>query len=110
MAVGLVGFSGLAGNENFHDIQKLVGQITERYDRAYYLRCIVERRYPVELWDALGEADLLGLGISPEWGGSGGGLLEETAVVEALGRTVRASRPGGSWRRPCAASAAPVSR
>jgi acyl-CoA dehydrogenase len=87
MTVGLVGYSGLAGNENFHDIQQLVGQITQRFDRAYYLRCIAEHRYPVELWDALGAADLLGLGISEEWGGSGGGLLEETAVVEALGRS-----------------------
>lgn len=86
MAVDVVGFSGLAANEHFHDIQKLVGEITERYDRAYFLRCIAEHRYPVELWDALGEADLLGLGIPEEWGGVGGGLLEEVAVVEALGR------------------------
>jgi alkylation response protein AidB-like acyl-CoA dehydrogenase len=87
VAIDVVEFSGLAANESFHDIQKLVGEICQRYDRAYFLRCIDEHRYPVELWGALGEADLLGLGISEEWGGVGGGVLEEAAVVEALGRS-----------------------
>jgi acyl-CoA dehydrogenase len=86
MGVGLVGFSGLAANDGFDDIQQLVTQITQRYGRAYYLSCIAQERYPVELWNALGEADLLGLGIPEQWGGVGGGLLEEVAVVEALGR------------------------
>jgi acyl-CoA dehydrogenase len=86
MAVTLIESSGLADSGGFHEIQELVGQITEKYDRAYYLKCIEEQRYPVDLLNALGEADLLGLGIPESWGGVGGGLLEELAVVEALGQ------------------------
>jgi len=86
MAVTLIESSGVAASENFHEIQELVGQIVGKYDRAYYLKCIEEKRYPVELLTALGEADLLGLGLPESWGGVGGGLLEELAVVEALAR------------------------
>jgi acyl-CoA dehydrogenase len=85
MGIKTVECSVLAQNESFTEIQELVGQITEKYGRQYYLRCVAEDRYPVELLNALGEADLLGLGISEEWGGVGGTLLEEVAVVEALG-------------------------
>jgi acyl-CoA dehydrogenase len=84
--VPLIEPSALRSNDNVRAIWDLVGQITQKYDRAYYRKCVAEQRYPEELWDALGEAGLLGLGLPEDWGGEGGGILEECAVVEALGR------------------------
>jgi acyl-CoA dehydrogenase len=57
--------------------------VTERYDRAYWLACAREERFPDAMWDAMGEQGLLGLGVPEEYGGSGGGITEVTAAMEA---------------------------
>ena len=41
-------------------------------------------KFPEEMWAAMGEQGLLGLGVPEEYGGSGGGLVEVTAAMEAL--------------------------
>ena len=66
------------------DIQEATRGVTAKYDRAYILQCIKEDRFPDELWAKLGEFGLLGLSIPEEYGGSGGGVLEITALNEAL--------------------------
>lgn len=86
MSVPLLEPSAARANDNVRAIQDLVAQITTKYDRSYYRKCVAEDRYPEELWDALGDAGLLGMGLPEQWGGEGGGILEELAVVEALGR------------------------
>jgi len=58
--------------------------VTAQYGRPYILQCIKEDRFPSELWQALGKFGLLGLSIPEEYGGSGGGVLEITALNEAL--------------------------
>src|SRR5205814_9042116 len=48
--------------------------------------------YPTELWKQLGELDLIGLMVPPEYGGSGMTALEGAVVYEELGRA-RAPSP-----------------
>ena len=66
------------------DIQEATRGVTAQYPRSYILQCIKEDRFPEELWQALGKFGLLGLSIPEEHGGSGGGVLEITALNEAL--------------------------
>jgi acyl-CoA dehydrogenase len=66
------------------DVQEAARGITTLYPRSYILQCIKEDRFPDELWKKLGEFGLLGLSIPEEYGGSGGGVLEITALNEAL--------------------------
>ena len=66
------------------DIQEATRGVTAQYPRSYILQCIKEDRFPEELWQALGKFGLLGLSIPEEYGGSGGGVLEITALNEAL--------------------------
>ena len=58
--------------------------VTERYGRAYFLDCVRKQEFPEAMWQAMGEQGLLGLGVPEEYGGSGGGLVEVTAAMEAL--------------------------
>jgi acyl-CoA dehydrogenase len=66
------------------DIQEATRGVTAQYPRSYILQCIQEDRFPQELWQALGKFGLLGLSVPEEHGGSGGGVLEITALNEAL--------------------------
>lgn len=66
------------------DIQEATRGVTAQYPRSYILQCIKEDRFPQELWQALGKFGLLGLSVPEEHGGSGGGVLEITALNEAL--------------------------
>jgi len=58
--------------------------VTERFDRAYFLDCVHSHKFPDEMWAAMAEQGLLGLGVPEEYGGAGGGLVEVTAAMEAL--------------------------
>jgi acyl-CoA dehydrogenase len=57
--------------------------VTERFDRAYWLDCARTERFPDEMWAAMSDQGLLGLGVPEEYGGSGGGITEVTAAMEA---------------------------
>jgi acyl-CoA dehydrogenase len=58
--------------------------VTARFDRKYWLDCARGGRFTDEMWAAMGEQGLLGLGVPEEHGGSGGGVSEVTAAMEAI--------------------------
>ncbi|GCF12329.1 acyl-CoA dehydrogenase [Haloarcula mannanilytica] len=45
-----------------------------------------EHRFPAEIFDELGDLDMMGIPISEEWGGLGGDTLMYALVAEELGR------------------------
>jgi alkylation response protein AidB-like acyl-CoA dehydrogenase len=45
-----------------------------------------EHRYPADIFDALGELDMMGVPIDEEWGGLGGDQLMYALVTEEIGR------------------------
>lgn len=67
-------------------ILDLARRITDKYNRAYWRSCADEKREPHELTLALGECGLLGLGVPAEFGGMGGGMVDQVLLVEALAR------------------------
>lgn len=60
--------------------------VTERFDRAYWVRCAREGRFTDEMWGAMVEQGLLGLGVPEEHGGSGPGITAAVAAMEAISR------------------------
>jgi len=66
------------------DIREAVTGVTARYDRAYFLQRAREGGDFDEIWAAMAEKDLLGVGIPEELGGSGGGLTGTTAIMETM--------------------------
>jgi acyl-CoA dehydrogenase len=45
-------------------------------------------RFDPDLWQALGAAGLIGIGLPEEFGGGGGGLIEQCIVLEEAGRVL----------------------
>ncbi len=72
--------------ESSDTIRSLVSDVTKRYDRNYWLKCVAEGRPPHELHLALAKSDLLGLGVPAEQGGIGGTMRDQCTMVEHLGR------------------------
>ena len=58
--------------------------VIERYGRGYWLDCARSGRFTDDMWQAMADQGLLGLGVSELYGGSGGGITEVTAAMEAL--------------------------
>jgi acyl-CoA dehydrogenase len=58
--------------------------VVERYDRRYWLECARSGRFTDDMWQAMGEQGLLGLGVPEQHGGSGGGVTETVAAMEAI--------------------------
>ena len=79
--------------ERMKAVQSAAVEVARRYDRKYWLACIAEDRQPVEFTRALAESGLLGIGLAEEFGGQGGGLLEEVTLVETLGKAGLPSTP-----------------
>lgn len=67
-------------------LKDTVRRIVKRYDRAYWLDCARALRFPGELWEAMSDSGLLGLGVPEEFGGVGLGLREMVIVSEELAR------------------------
>src|SRR3954469_12778592 len=72
------------------DVTQAAEQVLARFDDDYWREHCREGRHPDELWAELARADLLGLGLPDDLGGSGLGLTEAAALVET---TARAGRP-----------------
>ncbi|MGH9429675.1 MAG: acyl-CoA dehydrogenase family protein, partial [Terriglobia bacterium] len=69
---------------NLEWVRQATEGVTKRFDRKYWLQCARAGRFTTELWQAMGDAGLLGLGIPEEYGGYGGGVTETIAAMEAL--------------------------
>ena len=64
------------------------GFADDKIDPAYLRQVDDDKRFPIELWMALGEAGLHGIAIPHEYGGSGGGVMAQAIVVEELARVM----------------------
>ncbi len=58
--------------------------VTQRYPREYWLARARSGQHIDEMWRALAEANLLGLGVPESRGGSGGGMLDNVLLMETL--------------------------
>lgn len=70
--------------QRIRDVKEATRGVTAQFPRDYLRECIKDGRFPEECWRALGEFGLLGLSVPEEHGGSGGGVLEITALMETL--------------------------
>jgi len=58
--------------------------VTERFDRKYWVECARSGRFTDDMWQAMVDQGLLGLGVAEEYGGSGGGVTDTVAAMEAI--------------------------
>jgi alkylation response protein AidB-like acyl-CoA dehydrogenase len=74
-------------------LRELVRGICNSYAPLSVVRALEDDPvgYPTELWQQLGELDLIGLMLPDEYGGSGMSLLEGAVVYEELGRALAPS-------------------
>lgn len=59
-----------------------VGKLVGKFGRKYFQEVYKTGAKPVELWDAMGEAGFLGVHVSEEFGGGGGGMADYNVIVE----------------------------
>jgi len=60
----------------------------DRIDPDYLRVCERNKEFPKDTWQAMSEAELHGIAIPEEYGGHGGGVMEQTVVVEELARVM----------------------
>lgn len=74
------------------DLHGLVGTITESVCTPEHQRALdkLAQRFDRHLWSTLADSDILSAAAPEALGGGGYGLLEQTAILEALGRQLAA--------------------
>ena len=72
------------------DVATTAERVLDAFDDDYWQEHCRAGRHPDELWRALAAADLLGLGLPEQYGGTALGVTEAAALVET---TARAGRP-----------------
>jgi acyl-CoA dehydrogenase len=78
-----------AFTEDQSDFRGFLHDYVEKNLSKDYCREVEQREtFPYDLWDKLTEGDLHGIGISEEYGGQGGGIIEQMIVAEELSRTL----------------------
>lgn len=70
--------------EHHAALRKSVGALVSRYGRSYFQDVVRNDEKPTALWKDLGEAGFLGVHISEEYGGGGGGLADLNVVIEEV--------------------------
>jgi len=60
--------------------------VEARLPKDYCREVEAREAFPRDLWDRLTEADLHGIGIPEEYGGQGGGIIEQMIVAQELAR------------------------
>jgi alkylation response protein AidB-like acyl-CoA dehydrogenase len=68
--------------EHYLELRKSVAALAGSFGRSYFQEKVRTDTKPDELWAALGEAGFLGVHISEEFGGGGGGLADYNIVIE----------------------------
>jgi len=58
------------------------------FSKAYCREVEAREEFPWDLWEKIGEHGLNGIGIAEEWGGQGGGIIEQMILAEELSRTM----------------------
>jgi len=90
----MTGISAVSGlNFEFTDEQKLFAstmrELTEKEFPKSFCREVEAREdFPWDLWAKFGENGLTGIGIPEEYGGQGGGIIEQVILDEELSRTL----------------------
>src|ERR1700726_2874326 len=59
-----------------------------RFSKEYCREVEAREEFPWDLWERIGEAGLTGIGIPEEFGGQGGGVMEQVILDEELSRTM----------------------
>lgn len=69
--------------------QRTMRELTEaEFPKSYCREVEARDSFPWDLWKKLGEHGLTGVGIPEEYGGQGGGIIEQVIVDEELSRTL----------------------
>lgn len=71
--------------ERIRAVREAADEVLGRWGRDYWLECTKHKEYPWDLTRGLAAAGLLGIGLPDELGGSGGGIVEESVLLEAMG-------------------------
>lgn len=87
--------TGLQEGLNFEltDEQKLFQRTVREYvdsvlTKEYARKVEESEEFPWDLWHKLVDAGFTGVGIAEEWGGQGGGIMEQTILDEELSRSL----------------------
>jgi len=81
-----LGFPGLEEEGDRAELRALARAVAERELAPNAARWDEEEEFPEASWKALVQADLIGITIEPEYGGSGLGDVESAIVLEELAR------------------------
>jgi alkylation response protein AidB-like acyl-CoA dehydrogenase len=87
----LVETSGL--NFDFTEEQQLFRRtlrelVDAEFSKDYCREVEARESFPWDLWQKLGESGLTGVGIPEEYGGQGGGIIEQVILGEEMSRTM----------------------
>jgi alkylation response protein AidB-like acyl-CoA dehydrogenase len=70
--------------EDRKDLRKAVNAVAKDFGHQYFLEKSLSGEKSTELWQAVGKQGFLGVNISEEYGGGGGGIYEMHVVGEEL--------------------------
>ncbi len=84
--MGMTLFQGtLVDTQEHHAmLRENVAKLAGGFGRKYFQDTVKENRKPNELWDALAQGGFLGVHVSEEHGGGGGGLADYNVIVEEV--------------------------
>jgi alkylation response protein AidB-like acyl-CoA dehydrogenase len=75
--------------ESALEVARTTEKVLAQFDDDYWRSHCRNRAHPAEMWQALADADLIGLGLPEQYGGAAAGVTEAAALVEATGRLGR---------------------
>ncbi|MDM2170313.1 acyl-CoA dehydrogenase family protein, partial [Mycobacteroides abscessus] len=70
--------------EERQDLRKAVAEIAKDFGHEYYLEKSLAGAKSTELWQAVGKQGFLGVNLSEQYGGGGGGIYDMQIVGEEL--------------------------
>ena len=85
-AVGGLNFDFTAEQELFR--RSLRELVDAEFSKEYCHEVEARTEFPWDLWQKLGENGLTGIGVPEDYGGQGGGIIEQVILDEELSRTM----------------------